>query len=88
MATDDIERLTRAANLVEATLWKQALEAEGIECRIVGDNLDAAAGEFPPGYMELCVRRTDLHTEFFVLGLHCSSNLCLKWLPHEPLAGL
>jgi hypothetical protein len=56
----DIVRLAVAANPVEAHIWEQALHAEGIHCRVVGDYLDAGIGDLPAVGPEVWVRRDDL----------------------------
>jgi hypothetical protein len=60
MATDDIVCLARAADSTEASIWKQALENQGIHCRVVGQHLDAILGKLPPGQAEIWVFRKDL----------------------------
>jgi hypothetical protein len=44
---DSIVRLATAANPQEASLWQQALEAEGIRCRIVGEMLGSFGVVYP-----------------------------------------
>jgi hypothetical protein len=70
MATDDIVRLARAANSVEANIWKQALEAEGVRCRVVGENLETALGRLPPGQTEVWVFRDDVERARAILAAH------------------
>jgi hypothetical protein len=64
MATDDasqdIVRLATATNPVQAHIWQEALEAEGISCRVVGDFLSAGLGDIPGLSAELWVKRSDL----------------------------
>jgi rubrerythrin len=40
--------LTRADNLMIATLWQQMLETAGIRCEVRNRYIGAAAGELPP----------------------------------------
>lgn len=47
-STDDrIVRLATASNPQEAALWQQALEAEGIRCRVVGEMLGSFGVVYP-----------------------------------------
>jgi len=41
-------RLTQAPNLVTATLWVDALKADGIDASVQRQYLGSAAGELPP----------------------------------------
>jgi hypothetical protein len=56
----DIVRLTTASNPVEAHVMQQALQAEGISCKVVGDYLDAGLGDIPGMRAELWVHRDDM----------------------------
>ena len=71
MATDDIVCLARAADSTEASIWKHALEAEGIRCRVVGGNLDAILGKISPGQAEIWVFRQDLERGRAILAEKC-----------------
>ena len=57
---DDIVRVATAANPVEAHIWEEALEGEGIRAKVVGDFLDAGIGDIPGFKAEVWVRRQDL----------------------------
>jgi hypothetical protein len=59
-ADHDIVCLATAGSSQEAHLWRQALEDEGICCRVVGEFL-GSFGVAPPGYPvpEIWVRRQD-----------------------------
>ena len=46
-AGDRIVRLATASNPQEAALWQQALEAEGIHCRVVGEMLGSFGVVYP-----------------------------------------
>jgi hypothetical protein len=48
---DRIVRLATASNPQEAALWQQALEAEGIRCRVVGEML-GSFGVVSPGSVQ------------------------------------
>ena len=57
---DAIVRLVIAGSPQEAQLWRQALEEEGISCRVVGEYL-GSFGIVPPGHPvpELWVHQED-----------------------------
>lgn len=57
---DDIVLLATAENQVEAHIWEQALRAEGIKAKVVGDYLAAGLGEIPGTKPEVWVHRDDL----------------------------
>jgi hypothetical protein len=57
---DDIVRLATAMNPVQAHIWEQALQAEGIQCKVVGDFLDAGIGDIAGFRAEVWVHRNDL----------------------------
>lgn len=59
-ASDDIVRLTTADNPAQAHIWEQALKEAGIQCRVVGDFLDAGLGDIPGLRAEIWVHRDDL----------------------------
>ena len=40
----ELTRLATATTPIEAHIWQQALEEEGIRCQVVGDYLDAGIG--------------------------------------------
>jgi hypothetical protein len=63
----DVARLTTAANPVEAHLIEQALEAEGISSKVVGDYLDAGIGDIPGVRAEVWVHQDDLSAAEAVL---------------------
>jgi len=70
MATDDIVCLARAADETASSILKQALEAEGIRCRVVGGHLDTILGKLPPGQTEIWVLRQDLEQGRAILAAH------------------
>jgi hypothetical protein len=70
MSADDIVCLARAADSTEASIWKQALEAEGIRCRVVGGHLDTILGKLPPGQAEIWVFREDVERGRAILAAH------------------
>jgi hypothetical protein len=63
----DVARLTTAANPVEAHVIEQALEAEGISSKVVGDYLDAGIGDIPGVRAEVWVHQDDLSAAEAVL---------------------
>jgi hypothetical protein len=67
---DEIVHLASAVNPVEAHVWKQALEEEGIRCRVVGDYLDVGIGDVPGLNAEVWVHRDDLDRARVVLADH------------------
>jgi Putative prokaryotic signal transducing protein len=58
--SDDIVRLVTATNPAQAHIWEQALRDAGIQCRVVGDYLDAGVGDIPGVRAELWVHRDDV----------------------------
>ena len=70
MQEEDIVRLKTATNPVEAHLWREVLEAEGIPCRVVGDYLDAGVGDIPGIRAELWVHRGDVERAQAALDAH------------------
>jgi hypothetical protein len=57
---DEIVRLVTADNPTEAHIWEQALLAEGIRCKVVGEFLDAGIGDISGIRPEIWVRRGDV----------------------------
>jgi hypothetical protein len=57
---DEIVRLVTADNPTEAHIWEQALLAEGIRCKVVGEFLDAGIGDISGLRPEIWVRREDV----------------------------
>jgi hypothetical protein len=70
---DDIVHLASAVNPVEAHVWKQALDEEGIRSRVVGDYLDVGIGDVPGMSAEVWVHRDDLERARRVLDEHRKS---------------
>jgi hypothetical protein len=56
----EIVRLAEATNPIEAHIWQQALEEEGIRCHVLGDYLDAGIGNIPGIGAEVWVEAADL----------------------------
>jgi hypothetical protein len=54
-----IVRLATASTPVQAHIWQQALQDEGIESKVVGDYLDAGLGDLPGLRAELWVHPRD-----------------------------
>lgn len=55
---DDVVRVASGSD-VTVRVWQQALDAEGIECRVVGEDLNAGIGTAIGNSVELWVRRED-----------------------------
>jgi hypothetical protein len=70
MQSDDIVHLATASNPVEAHLWRQALEDEGISCQVVGDMLDAGIGDVGSVKAEVWVHAADLEQARAFLTAH------------------
>ena len=60
-ATDQHEmvRLAGAANSIQAHIWQQALQQEGIRCQVLGDYLEVGIGNIPGIGAEVWVEATD-----------------------------
>jgi hypothetical protein len=65
---DEIVHLASAVNPVEAHVWKQALDEEGIRSRVVGDYLDVGIGDVPGLNAEVWVHKDDLERARLVLA--------------------
>ena len=70
MQGEDIVRLAQASNQAEAYLWQQALEEEGIPCKVVGDLLEAGLVDAPGIRPEIWVHRPDLERARAFLQAH------------------
>ena len=70
MQSDDIVHLATARNSVEANIWRQALEDEGISCQVVGDMLDAGIGDVGSVKAEVWVHVNDLEQARAFLAAH------------------
>jgi hypothetical protein len=66
----DIVCLLTAVHPAEAHLWRAALEDEGIECKVVGDYLDAALGDVQCARAELWVHRADADRALEIINSH------------------
>jgi hypothetical protein len=56
----DLVRLTTAINPLQAHIWRQALQEEGIRCQVLGDYLDAGVGDIPGIEAEVWVEAADV----------------------------
>jgi hypothetical protein len=73
MNSDDqheVVRLAAAANPFQAHIWQQALEQEGIRCKVLGDYLDAGLGDIPGFSAEIWVETADLARAETILREH------------------
>jgi hypothetical protein len=66
----EMVRLAAAANPFQAHLWQQALEEEGIRCRVLGDYLEAGIGDIPGMGAEVWVNAADLARAETILREH------------------
>ena len=57
---NEIVRLVTAPNPFEAHIWEQALQREGIHCKVVGDFLAGGLGDVPGILPEVWVRQGDV----------------------------
>lgn len=67
--SEEIVCLARANTLPEAYIWRQALEDEGITCKVVGDYVGTFAAE-APGYPEVWVHSKDVERAKAILEPH------------------
>jgi hypothetical protein len=70
MDKEDIVCLTTANNPAQAHLYCDALQEEGIRCKVVGDYLDAGLGDVPGIRAEVWVHRDDLERAKAILETH------------------
>lgn len=66
----ELLRLVTAANPFQAHVWQQALEREGIHCRVVGDYLDAGIGDVPGMMAEVWIDAADATRAEEILRRH------------------
>lgn len=72
---DEIVRLAKAFNPVQAHIWEQALTAEGIHCKVVGDYLDAGLGDIPGIRAEIWVHQSDFERARQILANHTTDAI-------------
>jgi methionine salvage enolase-phosphatase E1 len=63
-------RLVTALNPVQAHIWREALEDEGIRAQVVGDYLDAGVGDIPGIRAEVWVQACDVARAQQILQRH------------------
>jgi len=56
---DDVVRVA-TGSLTEVEFWREALEKQGIQARVVGDNSSAGFGSALPDSVELWVHQIDV----------------------------
>ncbi len=56
---EEVIRLVTAPNPAQAHIWEEALRAEGIRCKVVGDYLNASFGNIPGLLPEIWVHQQD-----------------------------
>jgi hypothetical protein len=66
----NVVRVATAANAAQAHIWAEALEDEGIKCKVVGDYLDAGLGDIPGVRAELWVHESDAARAADLLAAH------------------
>ncbi len=57
---DEMVRLAHAPNPVLAHIWQQALEAEGVQCKVLGDFLEGGISDISGLTAEVWVAAHDL----------------------------
>ena len=72
---DDIIRVATARHPIEAHIWRQALETEGVHCEVVGDFLFGAEGGLPHT-PELWVHRRDADLARAILQVYQQAAAC------------
>ncbi len=70
MESDDIVRLGTAANPAEAVAWQEALQDEGIPCKVVGDLIESGFFDPQGARPEVWVHRNDLERAVVALEAH------------------
>lgn len=70
MERDDIVRLGTAADPAEALAWQQALQDEGIRCKVVGELLESSFLDPHSARPEVWVHRADLERSVAALEEH------------------
>ncbi len=67
---DDIVCLATSITPVQAHIWQNALEEEGVRCKVVGDYLESGLGNVPGVGAELWVHQDDLERAKEILMQH------------------
>jgi hypothetical protein len=70
MQSDDYVHLANARNPVEANIWRQALEDEGVSCKVVGDMLEAGIGNVGSVKTEVWVHANQVEQARAFLAAH------------------
>ena len=70
MKNDEMVHLANARNPIEAQIWCQALEDEGITCKVVGDLLEAGIGNVGSVGPEVWVHANDFEQARAFLAAH------------------
>ncbi|GIW81787.1 MAG: hypothetical protein KatS3mg105_3594 [Gemmatales bacterium] len=71
---DELVRLMTVPNPATGHIIEQALQAEGIEAKVVGDYLDASFGDLPGTLPEIWVHQKDLEAAKKIVEQHTSSS--------------
>ncbi len=70
---DDIVRIAHANSAVEAHMIQNALENEGIECKVVGDMLEGGIGDISGMLPEIWVHEADAGRAQQILNDHLAN---------------
>ena len=81
--SDDVVRLSRASNATQAHIVEQALRSEGIDCRVVGDYLEAGLGDVSNLVPEIWVHKNDLALAQAVLEHRLREPVEKPWEPER-----
>lgn len=68
LSKEEIVVLATAPNPAQAHIWEIELREAGIQCKVVGDYLDAGIGDISGLRAELWVRHQDVERAKKVLG--------------------
>ena len=69
-----IVRLATTSNPLQAHIWQQALQQEGIRCQVLGDYLGAGIGDIPGIGAEVWVEAADLSRAEAFLRQHAERS--------------
>ena len=74
MQNDEMVHLANARNPIQAQIWSQALEDEGISCKVVGDLLEAGIGNVGSIGPEVWVHANDVEKARAFRAAHHGAN--------------
>lgn len=67
---DEIVRVARSLNPAHAHIYRQALQDEGIRCKVVGDNLEGGFGDLIGMSAEIWVHKVDADRADKIIKAH------------------